>query len=303
MSFYPQPNGYECGPFALKHGLALLGVFAEERRIANLAGTTTAGTDEAQLARAASHYGCALPTVRVADPDVARRALTLELSAGRPVLACVDQWSHWITIGSRDGDAFVVADSAESEVLRLMDWDELRRRWGLHTREAGAEQCLFDLNPLRPHGTVPARASFTAADVRYLGGGGRELVRDWSGYARDILHLGHAAGGGDEPAALEPVVRILARHRQTWLDRVDGRGPSHRAAASTVLRRIALVAQTYDVRVPRRHVRDALGITESLAEAVIGRRWRSPARRTAYDLSTPGRVDSAECRVQSADVP
>jgi hypothetical protein len=59
---------------------------------------------------------------------------------------------------------------------------------------------------------------------------------------------------------------------------------------------IALVAETYDVRVPRRHVRDALGLTESLAEAVVGRRWRSHARRTAYDLSTSGRVESAESR-------
>ena len=300
MSFYSQPNGYECGPFALKHGLALLGVFTEERRIANLAGTTTAGTDETQLARAAAHYGCELPTVRAADPDAARRALALELSAGRPVLACVDQWSHWITIGSQDGETFVVADSAESDVLRLMEWDELRRRWGLHTREAGPEQYLFDLNPLRPRGTVPARASLAAEDVRYLGHGGRELVRDWSAYARDLLHLGDAARGGDDPADLEPLARLLGRHRQTWLDRVDGRGPSHRRAASTALRRIALVAGTYDVRVPRRHVRDALGLTESLAEAVIGRRWRSQARRTAYDLSTSGSVDSAEWRVQAA---
>lgn len=290
MSFYPQPNGYECGPFALKHGLALLGVFAEERRIANLAGTTTAGTDETQLARAAAHYGCELPTVRVADPESARRALAREHAEGRPVLACIDQWSHWITIGSQEGEAYVVADSAEPDVLRLMEWDELRRRWGLHTREAGHEQCLFDLNPLRPRGTVPARARLTGEDVRYLADGGRELVRDWSDYARDLLHLGDTARERAADAGVEPLARLLARHRRTWLDRVDGRGPSHRRAASIALDRIALVADAYDVRVARRHVRDALGLTESLAEAVVGRRWRSRARRTAYDLSP-----AAEC--------
>jgi hypothetical protein len=296
MSFYQQPNGYECGAFALKHGLALLGVFAEERRIANLAGTTTAGTDETQPARAATHYGCELPTVRATDPDAARHALTRELAEGRPVLACVDQWSHWITIGSREGETFVVADSAESDVLRLMEWDELQQRWGLHTREAGREQCLFDLNPLIPRGTAAARATLTGEGVRYLVDGGRELVRDWSDYAEDLLHLGNTARGREDESTVEPLARLLGRHRQTWLDRVDGRGPSHREAASIALRRIALVAETYDVRVPRRHVWDALGLTESLAEAVVGRRWRSHARRTAYDLSTSGRVESAESR-------
>jgi hypothetical protein len=295
MSFYQQPNGYECGPFALKHALALLGVFAEERRIANLADTTSAGTDETQLARAAAHFGCALPTLSVGDPGAARRALTHELAEGHPVLACVDQWSHWITIASQEGDTLVVADSAEPDVFRLMDWGELERRWGLHTNDSGREQCLFDLNPLIPRGSVPARARITQEDVRYLVNGGRELVRDWSGYAQDLLHLGDTARGREDDRCVEPLARLLGRHRRSLLDRVDGRGPSHRRAARIVLDRIALVADAYDVRVPGRYVRDSLGLTESLAGAVIGRQWRSHARRTAYDLSAPGSVESAEC--------
>ena len=30
MSFYPQPNKYQCGPFALKYALAMVGVFKDE---------------------------------------------------------------------------------------------------------------------------------------------------------------------------------------------------------------------------------------------------------------------------------
>ena len=301
MSFYQQPNGYECGPFALKHGLALLGVFAEERRIANLAGTTTAGTDEVQLARAAAHYGCGLPTVSVTEPRAAREALTHALDSGCPALACVDHWSHWITIGSQEGDTFVVADSAEPEVLRLMEWDELQRRWGLHTRDASGERCLFDLNPLKPRGSVPARARLTAEDVRYLVDRGRELVRDWSDYAGDLLHLGDTARGREGGGTVTSLGDLLGWHRRTLLDRVDGRGPSHRRAASVALDRIALVAATYDVRVPRRYTRDALGLTESLAEAVVGRRWRPRRRRTAYDLSGPVPAESARGGMQSAE--
>ena len=300
MSFYQQPNGYECGPFALKHGLALLGVFAEERRLANVAGTTTAGTDEVQLARAAAHYGCGLPTVSVTEAGAARRALTRELAGGRPVLACVDQWSHWITIGSQDGDTFVVADSAEPNVFRLMEWDELERRWGLLARDADGERYLFDLNPLTPRGTVPARARLTLADVRYLVDDGRELVRDWSDYAEDLLHLGDTTRGREDDTSIEPLARLLGRHHRTLLDRVDGRGPSHRRAATIALDRIALVAEAYDLRVPRRYARESLGLMESLAEAVVGRRWRSRTRRTAYDLSAPGSVELAERKVSHA---
>ncbi len=300
MSFYQQPNGYECGPFALKHGLALLGVFAEERRIANLAGTTTAGTDEVQLARAAAHFGCELPTVSVTEPQAARDALARALAGGRPVLACVDHWTHWITIASREGDTFVVADSAEPQVFRVVEWDELERRWGLRTRDALGERCLFDLNPLTPRGRVLAHARLTQDDVRYLVDGGRELVRDWSDYAEDLLHLGDTACGRDGDGTVAPLADLIGQHRRTLLDRVDGRGPSHRRAAGIALERIALVAETYDVRVPRRHVRDALGVTEALAHAVVGRRWRPRRRRTEYDLSGAGPVESAEGRMRRA---
>ncbi|MCW9095494.1 MAG: hypothetical protein OQJ74_06610 [Ignavibacteriaceae bacterium] len=40
MSFYPQPNKYQCGPFALKYALVMLGIFASEKSIAKRAGST-----------------------------------------------------------------------------------------------------------------------------------------------------------------------------------------------------------------------------------------------------------------------
>ena len=50
MSFYPQPNKYQCGPFALKYALVMLGVFASEKSIARKAGSTWwHGTDEIGL--------------------------------------------------------------------------------------------------------------------------------------------------------------------------------------------------------------------------------------------------------------
>jgi len=281
MTFYPQPNRYECGPFALKHALAVLGVFAEERRIASLAGTTTAGTDEVQLARAARTWDCDLPTHRVTDPDAARDALVGELHAGRPVLTCVDEWSHWITVASERDGRFVIADSAEDSVLRAVEWAELRRRWGLRSRESGSETELFDLNPLVPRGALPF-AGLRPADVGYLAADGRELVRDWSHYVSDLLDVGAAARGEADDPAVQPLSAVLKRHRRRLLDRVDGKGPSHRAAARIALDRIVFVANAYDLRVLPRHAPDGVGLTETLARRVVGRRWRPAPRRTDY---------------------
>ena len=57
MGLYPQPNKWQCGPFALKHALIMLGKFVNEKRVAEIAGTTWwYGTDELQLAKAARAY-------------------------------------------------------------------------------------------------------------------------------------------------------------------------------------------------------------------------------------------------------
>jgi hypothetical protein len=293
MSFYPQPNRYECGPFALKHALAVLGVFAEERRIASLAGTTTAGTDEIQLARAAVRYGCDLPTRRVSDPETARDALVRELSAGHPVLTCVDEWSHWIAVASERDGRFVIADSAEDSVFRVVGWDELRQRWGLRSHESGVEADLFDLNPVVPRGVLP-RAELQPERVGYLTGIGRELVRDWSHYVRDILEVGGMARGREDDPSVQPLALVLQRHRRALLDRVDGKGPSHRDAARIALDRIAFAADAYGVCVLPLHTDDALGLSETLARHVVGRRWRRlGVRRTAYEPSpTPSIVET-----------
>ena len=65
MSFYPQPNKWQCGPFALKYALVMLGVFAAEKSIVKKAGSTWwAGTDEIGLARAAKYFDCRLKYFR-----------------------------------------------------------------------------------------------------------------------------------------------------------------------------------------------------------------------------------------------
>ena len=65
MGIYPQPNLWQCGPFALKHALVVLGVLQDERSITRIAGSHWwYGTDELQLGRAARRYDCDLLMIR-----------------------------------------------------------------------------------------------------------------------------------------------------------------------------------------------------------------------------------------------
>ncbi len=270
MSFYPQPNSYECGPYALKHALGMLGVFVSERWLAALAGSTADGTDERQLAGAAKRLGYALPTIRVTDAAAGRTALERELDRGHPVLACVDQWQHWIAIVARDGDRFVILDSAERAVFRVVEWSELRDQWGYHIEGAHGPSRLFDLNPLVPRRRRHARARLDSSRVKYLRNRGGILIRDWSAYAHDFLDIGALARGVEDDPAVVPVARLLLRNRDALVDRVNGRGPSHREAASRVLDRIVFITDAYDVRVLPRHRRDAVQSAEVLMKEVDG---------------------------------
>src|SRR5690242_16304227 len=56
------------------------------------------GTDEIQLARAAREFECDLVLERRSDPEQARRLLIDYLREQTPVLLCVDEWTHWITV-------------------------------------------------------------------------------------------------------------------------------------------------------------------------------------------------------------
>lgn len=74
--FYPQPNEWTCGPFALKHALIALGKFVDATELASAAKTHWwSGTDEIRLARAAREHECDLVLERRRDPEEARKLL------------------------------------------------------------------------------------------------------------------------------------------------------------------------------------------------------------------------------------
>jgi hypothetical protein len=264
---YQQSTSYECGPYALKHALQMLGVFTDERRLGRLAGTTPAGTDEVQLARAAAAVGCNLPLVRATTPEDARRALMSHLTRGLPALLCVDQWDHWVAIVGGDGDRFALLDSAVPPVAARIDWDRLAQRWGY--RDTGSP-VLYDLHPVVPRGETPGRARVDARAAETLARPERAaLVRDWSHYSRALLALAApAAPGNGEPTAVD-LSHLLHERRDWLLDRAAGTNPAPREAAARALEEARFVAHLYGLRVLREKSAPVLaGVAELLRRLI-----------------------------------
>jgi hypothetical protein len=260
---YQQSTSYECGPYALKHALQMLGVFADERRLGRLAGTTPAGTDEIQLARAADALGCDLPLVRATQPVEARRILAAQLARG-PALLCVDQWDHWVAVVGGDGERFAILDSAVPPVAGVIEWDKLASRWGY--REPGT--VLFDLHPVVPQGAPPARVRIGAEAATAMAQPEQAgLVRDWSAYSRTLLALAApAAPGNGEPTAVD-LSHLLHEQRDWLLGRAAGCNGARRPPAARALDEARFVAHLYGLRVLREKAGPVLaGVAELIRD-------------------------------------
>ena len=266
MSLYAQRTAYECGPFALKHALLTLGFFSEEHLIGHTAGTTSGGTDERQLAVAARRLGFDLPVVRCYTPIGAEGALRDALSMGTPVLLCIDQWEHWVAVSGWQDCRFVMLDSAEVQVISIVEWPELERRWGY--RERPDAPAIYDLCPLIPRGSTPARGAFTPDRALAVVRHGPALGREWGEYAADLIGLSTRSEDPEDPDAIVPITRVLAHHRTALLDYADGTGPARRTAATYQLDGLCLVADTYGLGIARRGERDAV---RHVADVLKGR--------------------------------
>jgi hypothetical protein len=243
--FYPQPNDWLCGPFALKHALWLLGIQADEREIAKTAGTDATGTDEAELARAAHDYGCELHTVRRRDPHSAARDLESYLTRDVPVLLCIEQWDHWVVVACEDDGIFVVVDSRTPVLFRLVPWELLQRLLVYH--EGGRGRHLYDLHPLVPRERARRAPALTVERARFLREwDNRDVVRDWHGFLADVRE---AFGDTQEPGVTPGV--FFGRYEPALLDAVTPTNEAgQRSEARRILRAMRFVADAYGWTVP-----------------------------------------------------
>ena len=256
MGLYRQPNDWSCGPFALKHALVTLGRLEDINTISSVAHPHWwAGTDEVKLARAARSFGCDLPMIRRTDPHRALSTLTRYLNQAMPVLLCVDNWGHWITVVSHHKQRFVVLDSNTEPVLEVIAWSRLRNRW--QYSESPRKPC-YDLHPVKPRYRTPAKALFSVERAQYLRRPeNAHLAAHWDHYLGDLLEICRPRNG-TKSAAIS-MAEFLRRHQGLLLSRLCyWHGAIRQENVMRLLRNFRFVAETYGLVIPVNATRRAL---------------------------------------------
>ena len=269
MGIYDQPNSWQCGPFALKHGLLAHGVFVHEEDITTVAGTTeTDGTDDRQLMRAALAFGGVLQCRRYRTPFGARRVLAQLLAAEIPVLLCVDQWDHWVTAVNADAEHVVVLDSHYDTVVHLEPWGPFVRRIAYRDPRGSWLHRLpvYDLHPLSVRGETGLRMALTPPRARRLLEAPAEVRGALDTYAQRLAPFAARNGRGNGAVALAPWLAALQRDLAA------------ETGAGTV-ESFALAAEVFGIRC------DAAGLRE--VARLVRDNGRAPATAVPYQREHP----------------
>ncbi|MCS7052386.1 MAG: cysteine peptidase family C39 domain-containing protein [Ignavibacterium sp.] len=191
MSFYPQPNKYQCGPFALKYALVMLGRFESEYKIAQKAGSTWwYGTDEIGLAKAAKFYDCKMKYFKSEEPKTAIKSLTEHIKKGYPCILSVDNWGHWFTVVNVQQKKFIITDSSLDKVISILTPHQLLKRWKYYDEDV--DTISFDGYAIIPQFKVTTKARFTLDAVRYIMDlRNKELAKNWDKYFNDLISICH----------------------------------------------------------------------------------------------------------------
>jgi len=262
VGLYRQPNDWTCGPFALKHALVALGRLADEDTISAVANPHWwAGTDEVKLARAARHFDCDLPFVRRTDANRAQNTLIRYVDQSLPVLLCVDDWSHWITVVRHEEHRFVLLDSQKEPVLKVLTWPQLRARWEYWEEdyeEDGEWTTLYDLHVVKPRFRVGIKANFSVERAQHLRRPeNAHLALYWDEYLGDLMEICRPRSTQHNNAL--SMGEFLRRHQDLLVSRVCyWHGDVSRDEVRRVLRDFRFVAETYALVIPVASTRRAI---------------------------------------------
>lgn len=186
MSFYPQPGSYQCGPFALKYALIMLGKIVDEKMISEFAGSTWwAGTDEFGLGKAAKKLNCRLKHFVEYTPKDALKLLNKNLSTGNPSILSVKNWEHWATVIKHSKGSYILIDSDREKVINILSANALVRYWKCNFEKENYSS--FDGYTLIPKFKVKTRAKFTIEKAKKIMQKKHEsLAFNWDQYFNDL---------------------------------------------------------------------------------------------------------------------
>lgn len=257
MSFYPQPNKYQCGPFALKYALVMLGVFKDEDQIGIIAGSTWwAGTDEIGLSRAARRFNCRMKYFQSSNPDDAKRALNQELKKGLPCILSVSNWGHWLTVVSYNKGRYVAIDSELDKVISILTPKQLLKKWLFHDRRIGVKS--YDGYAIYPKFKVHTRAKFTIEKARYVMYDKHDdLAKKWDQYVNDLINICKTR----TPLTVNFITfsELLRRNESSLIKKVaNWHGMPTYSELKKILQNMKFVAEVYDLIIPADEEKKAL---------------------------------------------
>lgn len=246
MSFYPQPYKYQCGPFALKYALVMLGQFENEREIAKKAGSTWwYGTDEIGLAKAAKSFGCKMKYFRRETPEGAIKALNEHLKQGLPCILSVDNWEHWITVINAQKNKYIVVDSALDKVIVIYTPNQLVKRWKYIDDET--DFVSYDGYALTCKFRPRTKANFSLEKARYvMRDSNIHLARQWDTYFNDLISICRPLSSHSIKTISFP--EFLRRHENLLITQVaDWHGSPSYTELRRILKHLRFVAEVYNL--------------------------------------------------------
>jgi hypothetical protein len=252
MSFYPQPYKYQCGPFALKYGLVMLGRFENEREIGKKAGSTWwYGTDEIGLAKAAKTFDCRMKYFRRETPVEAVRALRGHLKLGLPCILSVDNWEHWVTVINEQQDKFIVVDSGLDKVIVIYTAKQLLKRWKYIEDENGF--ISYDGYALTSKFKPTTKANFSLDKARYvMRDRNKQLAEKWDTYFNDLITICRPRNPNSKRTI--SFNEFLRRHEKLIIKQIaNWHGTPTYKELAKVLKNMRFVAEVYDLVI---HIED-----------------------------------------------
>ena len=246
MSFYPQPYKYQCGPFALKYALVMLGRFENEKEIGRRAGSTWwYGTDEIGLAKAAKSFDCKMKYFRREDPEEAVKKLRAQLKQGLPCILSVDNWEHWFTVINEQQNKFIVVDSGLDKVIVILSENQLLKRWKYVDEETS--YISYDGYALTPNLKPTTKAKFSLEEAKYvMQNRNKELAEKWDTYFNDLINICRPR----TPVSKRTISfnEFLRRHENLLVHQVaNWHGIPTFYELNKILKNMRFVAEVYDL--------------------------------------------------------
>lgn len=125
-----QRKGYWCGIASIANALEVLGIRRTQRSIAKLCDVRPeVGTDETEMKRALLANGCDVD--EWSDTSMYHALMWAGgcVDSGRPVILCVDNDEHWVTVIGLCGTRFIVFDPSRNSGIEIHEESSLAARW------------------------------------------------------------------------------------------------------------------------------------------------------------------------------